>query len=178
MALDSRSKVRLGWVAAAAAPIVAVQAARLLSGGDPGLASAAVPPMVAAPVAIVEPVPQQVVTPEQQRALDWLTARRLEQAAVRSPIEVTVARVADAPRPSAVEEEVPLPKLRLGGIASRGKNVVASINNRLFAVGDEPAEGWTITEIDAEARAVALDGLDERKIVLTSAGVALRPAEK
>jgi len=171
MPLDTRSKTRLGWVAAAAAPIVAVQVARLLAGGGPGHAAAAIPqPALPTAPATVEAAPL-VLTAEQSRALEWLTSRRVQQTTLRSPIDVHVPQIRADVLPSAVEEELPLPKLRLGGVASRGRDTVASINNRLYAIGDEPAQGWTITAIDGQTRTLSLERFDGQKFELSSSGI-------
>ncbi len=170
MPLDSRSKLRLGWVAAAAAPIVAVQVARLLAGGGPGHAAAAVPQVVVVATPATPAVAPIELTAEQTRALEWLTLRREQQTTLRSPIDVHVPQVREAVAQPAVEDEAPLPKLRLGGVVSRGQDTVASINNRLFAVGDEPVQGWTIGAIDSQTRAVTLERFDGQRFELTSSG--------
>jgi hypothetical protein len=171
MAVDSRSKVRLGWIAAAAAPVLAVQAVRLFA--DSGVSDAAAAPTPAQLAPAVEPVParSKTLTDEQRRAIDWLASVRSGASPVRSPIDTPAPQI-KAPDPvPAVQEPPPLPSLRLGGVASRGKDVVASINNRLFARGDEPAQGWTIVEIDGPARAVTLERFDGQRFELTSNGL-------
>lgn len=173
MALSRRAKSKLGWVAAAAGPIVAVQAARFMFGGGPVGASAAPPAAASQPTAIpAAAVPQPgPLSEEQLRAIEWLSSRACSEAVSRSPMHRP-----DAPRPVAridspsAEKEVELPPLRLGGIIRRSTGAVASINNRLFSVGDQPVRGWTVERIDHEERRVIFRCDDGRAAELTSAG--------
>lgn len=177
MALDTRSKVRLGWIAAALAPVVAVQAVRLLTASGPQSAVAASPsPMPAAAAPTVHAASPATITEEQRRALAWLATIEARPGMLRSPMCVTEPPAAAAPTTIAPVEELPLPTLRLGGVVSRGKDSVASINSRLFAVGDEPAEGWLIQSIDGAKRSVHLRRFDGKRIELTSNGIAELPA--
>jgi len=125
--------------------------------------------------ALASPAPQpaapSTLSAEQRRALEWLAAAKSGEWSLRSPIDTPAPQI-KAPDPLPVAHEAPpLPSLRLGGVASRGKDVVASINNRLFARGDEPAQGWTIISIDASSRAVALERIDGKRFELTSNGL-------
>ncbi len=170
MHLDSRSRVRLGWLAAAAAPMVFVQAVRLVSGGHADAASAATAVSPSEAPAAAEGAKLLPPTEEQRRALEWLAGRQHQGAALRSPMDVP--KPVERPMVPVQVEEIPLPKLRLGGIATRRNDSVASINNRLMAVGDEPAAGWRIVAIDADARAVRLERHDGKLFALTSEGLA------
>lgn len=172
MALSRRAKTKLGWIAAASGPIVAVQAARFVLGGGPVGASAAMP----APSTTVAPAPAAASAPialseAQRRAIQWLSSEACLSAAARSPMHRP-----DAPRPvvriepASEEPREELPPLRLGGIIQRSTGAVASINNRLFSVGDQPVQGWTVERIDHEDRRVIFRCDDGRAAELTSAG--------
>ena len=185
MALDSRTKVRLGWVAAAAAPMLAVQAAQLFFGAGPATAGAQPALPENPPVAAIVPgvVPALVVGPEQTTALAWLSGRAKNPSTLPSPMHRPAAPVTPVmpvhEDVAAVPQQQPLPNLRLGGVISRrGGEAVASINNRLFIKGDQPADGWTIQTIDYEGRRVALVRVDGRRIELTPDGVADPVARK
>lgn len=172
MAIDTRSRIRLGWVAAALAPLVTVQAMRLLMSPGPQAAAAAAPAAETPgsnPTA--QPAAPAALTDEQQRAIQWLAEIEAREATVRSPMNVPEPPVSTTPAPVMPANEPAMPKLRLGGVVSRGADSVASINSRLFAVGDEPAEGWTIQAIDGAKRAVRLQRIDGKRIELTSGGM-------
>jgi len=176
MALDSRSKVRLGWFAAAAAPMIAVQVAQVLFGGGPAAATAE-PSLTEEPTgnaAAPGEAPAMLIGPPETAALAWLaeragSAQPLTSPMHRAPAPVVPVQVFGAAKG---EDEKPLPDLRLGGVISRGRGApVASINNRLFVSGDQPADGWTIETIDHDNRRVMLVRVDGRRIELTSDGV-------
>jgi hypothetical protein len=169
MPLDSQSKVRLGWLAIAAAPVLIVQAVRFTS-GEQAVENVHAAQQVPSVPAVTSPVqPPRQMTNQQLEAAAWFKAQNAA-ASPKSPIDAP----SPLPRVHVPKEESPLPSLRLGGVASRQGTYVASINNRIFAVGDQPAEQWTITSIDGESRVVRLESHDGRKIELSGSGVTIR----
>lgn len=171
MYLDSRSKLRLGWLAAALAPIVVVQVTRLATGSGPHHAAAASIQPSPLDTAAAGPIAQEApLTEEQLLAIDWL-AKQDAALEFRSPMNTPQPPIAvGTPQPAPLDDPG-LPHLRLGGVVSRGTDVVASINGRLFTRGDEPADGWTIKAIDGPARVVTLQRFDGKRIELRSTGI-------
>lgn len=170
MNLSTSARQKVLWVAAAAGPIVAVQAARFALGGGPAAASAAQVQANPDPSPAAAK-PAEPLTDAQRRALAWIDEGNWKNALSRSPMHAP-----DAARPSPIVEvdgtpRIVVPTLRLGGIVSRGSEAIASINNRLFTVGDEPAHGWRIERIDQAARLVLFRGPDGRAVELSGSGV-------
>ncbi len=170
MNLSTSARQKVLWVAAAAGPIVAVQAARFALGHGPSSASAAPAQTNPDPAPAATP-PGAPLTDAQRRALAWIDEGDWKDALSRSPMHAP-----DATRPSPIVEvdgtpRIVVPMLRLGGIVSRGSEAIASINNRLFTVGDEPAHGWRIERIDQAARLVLFRGPDGRTVELSGSGV-------
>lgn len=52
--------------------------------------------------------------------------------------------------------ESPIAHLVLNSVAGTGDRVMASINNRVYRVGQEPVPGWVVRSIDTKRRTVVL----------------------
>lgn len=192
IALDSRTKNKLIFAGVLLMPVIAVQGARFVLGPDasPAATLAAVPtpvPNVPGIPSSLVPAPIKAFTPAQQRAADWL-ASRASPASLRSPMDHSEPAAAppvatrapepprppqgdDAPTPNAGEGSEPAaraaaaPRLTLTGLLVNGKSRLASINHRIFRVGDTVLPGWRLAAIDSKARSVTLLGPDGQRAV-------------
>lgn len=177
MPLSAKARQKILWVAAASGPILAVQAARIVLGTGPAAAGAA--PIVEAPappMAVPAATPLTKLSDAQRRAIEWIDGQTWQDALERSPMHRPEGA---RPAPVVVTDGVPrivVPSLRLGGIVTRGTDAIASINNRLFSVGDEPARGWRIERIDQTTRTVIFIGPDGRVVELSASGTRELPA--
>lgn len=178
MRLSGRAKQQVLWIAAASGPVFAVQAVRLLLGTGPAAAGAAQPDVAAEPPASYAAAgPSAPLDDAQHRAIEWIDGGSWRDALARSPMHRPEGA---RPAPVVVTDGVPkmvVPTLRLGGIVTRGSDAIASINNRLFTVGDEPAQGWRIERIELTMRTVVFRGPDGRIVELSASGVRELPAD-
>lgn len=179
--IDQRTKTKAAFVAAAFAPLIAIQAVRYLVIGDsaPASAGAAVYPAMLPPAAT--PDAPKSLTPAQIKAAQWLTSRPVALN-LRSPMDKPDP-VAAAPEPvvaaAAIAPTVPVPEAQtddtphhltltgvLGGGGESSRSLV-SISHRIYRVGEEVAPGWRIGSIDARKRSVTLTHRDGRSLELT-----------
>ena len=96
------------------------------------------------------------LTKKQQDALAWLSGHPLPTE-FESPMYHPLAD--ESPNPSqdydAEKKITPLTEsVHLSSVAGTGKRAVASINGKLYRIGDEFLKGWTITKIDVVNRQV------------------------
>ena len=176
--LNAKTRSQLVLAVTLVAPVLTVQAARLLvmPGASLGAAAAAtvgsrsgLPPIAGQPT--------KPLTAEQLRATTWLMSRT-RPLRVRSPMDrpdpkpVDPAPQAEVPAPpptiQAHETAAPSNLLLTGLIAGGARNdALASINHKVYRVGDSVATNWALTEIDARNRLVIITGPDGRQIRLT-----------
>lgn len=179
--LDSRTKSKLLWVATALAPVLVVQGVRTVFGtsGEPASASAA-PTSAAGAPAVIEA--ERALTPPQKAAQAWLDSRTGDSV-MRSPMDRPEAPVVEqgaaAPRttPKAAPSGPVSPvitnaspeQLVVGGMLVGGnvENGLASINHRVYRLGDLVTPHWRITGIDTRKRVVTLEGPDGRTVGLS-----------
>ncbi|MCA9294786.1 MAG: hypothetical protein KDA20_13340 [Phycisphaerales bacterium] len=136
------------------APVLVVQLALPLHGvmGNPQSASAT-PVNPEVPV-LVAPPPKP--TESQLAAIEQMDLLRGDDTPVQSPFYYP-------PKLVEVRHEDPVvithdrPQFRITSILeARDGRVLAMINGKMCAVGAAPAEGWTITAIDANAKTVTV----------------------
>lgn len=159
--LDARTRRRLSWFAAMAAPVVTVQAVKLFD----------VTPLDSAPAAVTVPdtpdgtpgpAPAKL-TPEQTRARAFYASFRpigvpaspMDQAdAAPTPTDPAPVEIAESPR---TPEPDPLDGLEVTAIVGRDKaSAVAMIEHHLRRAGDEVAPGWRVESIDPRSHRVTV----------------------
>lgn len=177
ISLDSKSQAKLIWIGALLAPAIAVQGVRFLADAELSGAAAATPASGAAPL-IIAPVATPL-TPQQRTALDWL--KTLPTMADRSPMERPRIPVAEAAPPRNADPDTATPKrvdppipgddrplhLKLTGMIGSDSDALAAISGKLRRVGDEPAPGWVISQIDSRNRVVVLKHADSRTFTIS-----------
>ena len=168
IALDTRTRSKLAWVAAMLTPIVAVQLVRLVTASMPQQATAA-PVQEAEPAPAAPPLPP--LTNRQREAIRWLGSQSV-QTANRSPMDRMEPQKIEIPppEPKPIEQAAPAdnspPDLRLTGLIGDGKNALASIDHKLRRLGDTVAPGWKVVKIDSRNRQVVVRHTDGRELTL------------
>lgn len=151
--VDSKQMVQvMGLVG----PVVGLIAVRLLLGSGPADAPAAVNAEGASQVETVVEIPTPKLSTQQQAALAWIESHPIEDE-LTSPMyrESVMAEPEIEPMVDAVPEIEPLAnQCRLSSTAGKGNRRVASINGRLYRIGEEVADGWFIVDINVEKRTV------------------------
>lgn len=177
ISLDSKSQAKLVWIGALLAPAIAVQGVRFLADAELSGAAAATPAQPAAQL-IVAPVATPL-SPQQRAALDWL--KQLPTVADRSPMEKprmplpepTPDHAGEPEAPARPRIEPPAPgddrphHLKLSGMIGSDSDALAAISGKLRRVGDEPAPGWIIQQIDSRNRVVVLKHADGRVFTIS-----------
>ena len=184
--IDSKTKSKLVWLATLMAPVMAVQAARFVFGGSASpapAAAAAVQPSVPGPTAAE---PEKALTAEQLKAKNWLHSqsrtlhgRSPMDRADPTPVEVAMPSAGpstlDAPPPQTPVVEGQPTGLALTGMIAGGTEgqSLASINHRVYRVGDTVVGSWKVLRVDTRKRMVTLTGPEGREMSLTPATPAL-----
>lgn len=178
LALDSRTKSKLGLAATLLAPIIVVQVVRTFFGASamPTSASAAAIPY-ADPAAPTSTVADRPLTPAQVKALAWTRSRQIN-IPIRSPMleRETFPQIApdhewneqarDGSQTTADPQPEPSPSFTITGMIA-GENHAGSlttINHRVYRIGDQIIKGWTITAIDTRRRVVLVVGPEGQSI--------------
>ncbi len=182
-ALSSRTKARVLFFATMLAPIVIVQGARVLLGGTPVSSASAAN---ADPGLAITPPPAAPLTDAQRRAITWI-AGQPASLPLRSPMDrpdpppiIVHLPITPAPEPAIPQPtQPPAPTFILSAIigsSSSGgsEQALASINHRIYRVGDEITRGWRIADIDSRSRTVTVLGPDQQRITLTPPTPSLR----
>lgn len=178
--LDQRTKNKAAFIAAAFAPLIAVQAVRYLVLGDaaPASAGAAVHAGMLPPPAM--PDGPKSLTPAQVKAAQWLTSRPVALnlrspmdkpdpvAAAPEPITATTPSIT-TPEPQPVADDTPRHLVLTGILGGGGESSrsLVSISHRIYRVGEEVVPGWRIGSIDGKKRTVTLTQSDGRTFELT-----------
>lgn len=158
IAINMRGREKLIWTGALLAPLVAVQAARFLE-VDPVRQAGA-----ANFAEVVPPQSRPVFKPTaaQERAMQWLARQDFTkitdpfqpQAAIAPTPEIRVQPIAQAEPEPPAELREPIPVLELTGVMDGRRGPLASINRKIWRLGDEVFPGWTLESVDARRKAV------------------------
>jgi hypothetical protein len=154
--VNLRRRLKLIQVGAFLVPLVVV--AILTAGPLPGPAR-----VNAAPVS-AGAAHRGTVDPRVDAARRWLDQLPHEEV---SPF-ATVAPVAPAPEHSVEQAPPSVDGFRLGGVFASSKDAVATINGRLYRIGDEVTPGATLESIDARQRKATIRFAGGRTIILTT----------
>lgn len=158
MSISYKSRDRLIWLGAVLAPVFAIQMARLFDVEPVRAASAATDVAVAAP--ITRPVLKP--TASQERALAWIAKQ--DRTRIRDPFApAPVASVEPSlhlqpqsdPEPETEIREI-APAMDLTGVMDGQRGPLASINRKIFRLGDEVVPGWTLESVDARDKVVVV----------------------
>lgn len=139
------------------APLVAVAGARVLLSAGPAEAPAA--DLEPAASLVVAPVPASApaLTDDQRAVLEHLrTSGPIGPDASPMRRPAPAAKPTSAPQPAAGPDTSPSDVLTLNAVVGSGTRALASIDNRIYRLGDEPLAGWRIESIEASARRVVL----------------------
>lgn len=168
ISLQPKGRERLIWTGALLAPIMAIQVARLFQ-VDPVRSAAA---SVDLPSPMPSPKPAPRTTPAQERAIAWIAQRDRDRIADPfSPVPTPVAdqtppeRVASLPEPDPMHREL-APIMDLTGVMDGQRGPLASINRKIFRLGDEVVPGWTLESVDARQRVVTVRSTDGNALEL------------
>lgn len=179
-AISPKTTAKILFFATLLAPALIVQLVRTGLGSAPvATAAAATQPAPAIPQLTTAAPP--TLTDTQRRALAWVLAQP-NTSPIRSPMDfpdpvpVVIADPAPAPTVPAnatvPAEPLITPTFQITGMIGSAPNVgieraLASINHRIYRVGDEVSKGWIVHEIDSRNRTVTLHGPDGRVVSVT-----------
>jgi len=157
-----------GRLAAFAAPAALVGAVILAAPAESPEADAVSVP--ASPAegkeAIKIAVPRRGLSGEAAADYDAEVARLAALDRVAAPFPVEADRPAPAEdEPAAAEPETP--ELHLTSVMAGMRGGVCVINGAVLGVGDAAAPGWSVAEIEADARRVTLEGPGGVRVTLT-----------
>lgn len=159
--ISPKGRERLIWTAALLAPLVAVQAARFFEVDTVRVAAAA--DATETPVQVVRPAPKPSAV--QQRALDWLRGRDFSKitdpfasaVVAKAPTnEIHIQPIAEPEPEPPPELREPIPTLELTGVMDGRRGPLASINRKIWRLGDEVVPGWTLEAVDARRKVVTV----------------------
>jgi hypothetical protein len=172
---------RRRWIPVAAllAPVLVVQGFRAVSGWHVQTSSASGPRPADLPVPAPQPAPLQI-TPDMKRAADWITSRGPIRVG-RSPMDhvpgIKPIAVPAKPDPEPVLPNAVTPpnrpetKLVLSAIIGGKTSNMASINGRIYRLGDDVEPGWTIIAIHPRRMVVVLSGPEGQVVELSRSGL-------
>lgn len=180
IAINPKGRERLIWTAALLAPLVAVQAVRFFEVDTVRTAAAAGTNEM--PVQAVLPAPKP--SPVQQRAMDWL--RALDFSKITDPFastvvtkaptnEIHIQPIAEAEPEPPPEQREPIPTLELTGVMDGRRGPLASINRKIWRLGDEVVAGWTLEAVDARRKVVTVRSTLGNALELTVKNVPQTP---
>jgi hypothetical protein len=158
MSLSYKGRDRLIWLGAVLAPVAAVQVVRLFELEPVRAASAAGDVVLAAPS--VRPVAKP--TSAQEKALAWIAKQdrtRIRDpfapAPVAAPEPTVFVQPLDTPESEPEMREI-APAMELTGVMDGQRGPLASINRKIYRLGDEVVAGWTLESVDAREKIVVL----------------------
>lgn len=184
MIASARKRRRLIPVLALLLPALAVQGFRALSGS--GLASASATPTATPANLPLAPSEESFKpTPEMLAAAKWVqeTVRPGTLAALVSPMDhppppdpsapppTKVATPTETPAPTRTVARRPTGKLALSSVISGEGGVMASINGKIYRIGDAVDTGWSITAIDPRGMVVTITGPEGHTVELSRKGM-------
>lgn len=179
--LDQRTKTKAAWVATLLSPLIAVQGVRYLVIGEasPVSAGAAVSGGQMMPATVAETA--KPLTAAQTKAAQWLASRTvalnlrspmdMPDPVAKSPMPEPVVEVPETPTPAPADDDTPrhLVLTSILGGAGETSRSLASINHKIYRVGDEVTAGWRVTSIDSKKRTVVIAHEDGRTLELAPA---------
>lgn len=170
MSIHEAEPGRLIPLAGILTPIGAVVLVRLIFAAGPAEAPAAPATFPIIPAAEAAPAtPTDPPTPAQITAIDYLRGLT-DGGAIHSPMARPSAPaeepVTHAPPPPPPPNYDPSQDLSLSSVVGSAERGIASINGRIYRIGQEVVEGWVLTAVDARSRTAALTGPGGRTCVL------------
>lgn len=179
-AISPKTTAKVLFFATMLAPALIVQLVRSGLGSAPVATAAAAtqPAPAVTQLATASPHP---LTDAQKRALAWVL-QQPNAMPIRSPMDFPDPAPAIIPDPAPApvvpaQAAVPLepvitPAFHITGMIGSAPNVgieraLASINHRIYRVGDEVSKGWIVHDIDSRNRTVTLHGPDGKVVSLT-----------
>jgi len=169
MTRGSREPGRLLSLAAILAPLGAVIVARALVGGGPAQAPAAELELPTLPtVGLVSAPATPSLTPEQVAAAEYLSSAQLSGhgSPMAKPVAPKIEPVVEVRVTPPTPKVDPTDDLGLSSVMGKGQRAVALISGRIYRIGDEVREGWTLTAVDVQSRTATLTHGDGRTCVL------------
>lgn len=156
--MNDKNNARIITAAVLAAPVATMALVRILLGDPVTQASAnfrALDPLASS---------QKLTADAELAATDKLSAQQLRLIAsgmMWAPLSDETAspmleQVAYVPEPEAKPKEEPDPQLEISSVMGAGDRAFASINGRVYRLGDTVATGWILEAIDAPARRVTI----------------------
>ncbi len=147
------SSVRYAGLAAVAAPVLAAMVIRWAVGSQPLEVAAASSIQMEAPPSVTMSTPPLT---EQQQAAKKFALQALEQSFGSSPmnqptvIPVVIEQTPDVELvPKPVAQQAALPTFDVTSILVSTRHQLATINGKLYRIGDEIVPGWRLESIDA-----------------------------
>lgn len=145
-----------------AVPFVLARATTWLTGVAPSVIVAAPQPMNRQ---LVQELPELAeLTDAQRRAISWQ-----ESAPTNPQQQNPFAReeaVVEAPKGPDPETEAS--RFVVSSVLGRGRGAMASINQRIFKIGDELDESWRVVSIDSVRRTVTVEHTDGVQVELSA----------
>lgn len=178
--INAKGKERLLWTGALLAPLLAVQVARLFEFET--VRSAAASGVVETPTVVVRPEP--TIGSAQRLALAWL--EKQDYSRVADPFvssaktqaegnEIRIQPMAEVLPEPPVEVREPIPSMELTGVMDGRRGPLASINRKIWRLGDEVAPGWTLESVDARRKVVTVRSTLGNALELTVKTTATTP---
>jgi hypothetical protein len=154
-----RNRSRLVALGALLGPVAALWGMKLVVGGGPAEAPAAIASVSAEPQASALPPARGE---SQLRAEEYL-AGWVMPPGVRSPMNHPPAPVEPVPEavmppPALVASKEPAPAFAVNTIFATPAGGMATINGKVRRVGDALANGWKVESVDVKGRVVHLSG--------------------
>lgn len=178
--LSAGDRAKLPWIAAAAAPVLIVQAFRFLGTDSLSAARANSVAVDSGPFQTV--VVPTVATPEQQKALAWIKAHPT-MLSLNNPLrDPGVAAPQDPPKIPDVVQSAPVPleppatvdlappPLVVTGMMGTGPDALATVNHKVSRVGDSLTNDWTLVAVDSRRRAIIVRHTDGREVEIIAKG--------
>lgn len=154
------------FAAALLSPLLVFAALRFLADAGPSTAPAAPATIATSSEAGMEEPPP---TPEVTRATAFLEAWNAGEpipSPMRHPERADDPKTTEADPPS-LPAEIAIPEFAVKSVMGSGERVMASINGKVYRMGDQPAPGWRITSMDAKSKRIEITGPDGRTIIVT-----------
>jgi hypothetical protein len=168
--ISSRKRLVIVELIAIGTPVVLVYLGRMLL-ASPEPSSTTIP--VAAPTLMPVPTVQaKPLTPEQLKAAEWV--KQLMKTPLASPLNHPVEVVIKKPvvvepdqvLPPPPPRESPIQGLKLTAVMGNDDGQLASINGKIFRIGDDVRTGLRLTGIDARNSLITLETRSGEQFVI------------